>query len=69
MDNQAFSLNDFVRTPLASKFVNLSESTLEKLRVSGEGPPYYKPGKRVVLYKIQDLFDWLESNKKSSTSE
>jgi len=57
-----------MRTPQASQYLALSESTLNKLRVFGGGPRYIKSG-RAVLYDQRDLDDWLESHKRSSTSE
>lgn len=44
----------------AAKFVGLSESTLAKLRLNGNGPIYCKLGRRVV-YRPADLEDWLQS--------
>jgi hypothetical protein len=51
----------------AARMLNLSESTLAKLRLSGKGPVYCKLGRRVV-YRPEDLAAWLESNRRSSTS-
>jgi predicted DNA-binding transcriptional regulator AlpA len=44
----------------AAKFVGLSESTLAKLRLNGNGPLYCKLGRRVV-YRPADLELWLQS--------
>ena len=38
----------------AARFVGLSESTLAKLRLNGNGPTYCKLGRRVV-YRPADL--------------
>ena len=59
-------------TSEAAKIVRLSPRTLERLRVSGEGPRYIKagPGKRAkVLYRETDLAAWLEQFSYGSTSE
>ena len=59
-------------TSEAAKVVRLSPRTLERLRVSGEGPRYIKagPGKRAkVLYRESDLTAWLEQFSFGSTSE
>ncbi|WP_366145151.1 helix-turn-helix domain-containing protein [Maricaulis sp.] len=45
----------------------VSPSTLAKWRVTGAGPTFTKVGAR-VFYDQSDLFDWLEQNKRSSTS-
>ena len=52
----------------AAAFMNLSERTLEAYRVKGGGPPYYKLGRR-VCYKIGDLVEWVEGQRRTSTSQ
>ena len=49
-------------------YVSLSASTLNRLRVSGGGPRYAKLAGK-VLYDIRDLDQWIEDNKRGSTSE
>lgn len=48
--------------------LGLSESTLAKMRLSGDGPPYSKLGRRVV-YRPEDIEAWIASNRFRSTSE
>lgn len=57
-----------VLTPEASKIAKLSESSLEKRRISGDGPPFIKIGRR-VLYYPSDIHRWLASKKRVSTSD
>lgn len=45
----------------------VAPSTLAKWRVTGAGPTFTKVGAR-VFYDQADLFEWLEKNKRSSTS-
>ena len=52
----------------AARFVGLSESTLAKLRLNGNGPVYCKLGRRVV-YRPADLDRWLESRTARDTSD
>jgi excisionase family DNA binding protein len=52
----------------AARFVGLSKSTLDKLRISGGGPTYLQLGRR-VLYDVADLEAWLTSKRRSSTSD
>ena len=52
----------------AAKLVGLSESTLAKLRLNGNGPVYCKLGRR-VLYRPADLENWLQSRTTSDTSD
>jgi excisionase family DNA binding protein len=52
----------------AARFLGLSVSTLNKLRLSGNGPPYMKFGRR-VLYDLRDLEEWACEHRRSHTSE
>ena len=56
-----------VRAPDAAKYLGLSTSTLAKLRMSGIGPTFAKLGRRVVVYRLADLDDWLARNRRKST--
>jgi excisionase family DNA binding protein len=57
-----------LRPPAAAKYVGLSMSTLSKFRYLGGGPPYYQLG-RSIVYDLQDLDDWLEANRFTSTAQ
>lgn len=57
-----------VTTEAAARFVGLSESTLAKLRLNGNGPIYCKLGRRVV-YRPSDLEQWLQSRTTRDTSD
>lgn len=52
----------------AARYVGLSESTLAKLRLNGNGPTYCKLGRRVV-YRLTDLDQWLQSRTARDTSD
>jgi predicted DNA-binding transcriptional regulator AlpA len=52
----------------AAKAVGLARSTLAKLRLSGDGPVYYKLGRRVV-YRGEDLEAWLATRVARNTSD
>ena len=54
-------------TRAAARFVGLSHSTLEKLRVTGTGPTYLKLG-HIVRYLPEDLVQWLAARRTTSTS-
>ena len=47
---------------------SLSASYLNKLRVSGHGPPFRKIG-RAVLYDPGEVQEWLDRHSRSSTSD
>ena len=57
-----------VTAKVAARFVGLSESTLAKLRLNGNGPVYCKLGRRVV-YRPADLEQWLQSRTTRDTSD
>lgn len=61
-------LRSKLRTPEAAQYTGLAQSTLEKLRVSGEGSPFIRIG-RAVLYDPDDLDAWLAANRRKSTSD
>lgn len=52
----------------AAAYVGLSPRTLEKLRISGGGPEYLKPNRRVI-YETQSLDRWLRGTRRRSTSD
>jgi predicted DNA-binding transcriptional regulator AlpA len=54
------SFTKVVTASEAARLVGLSESTLAKLRLNGNGPTYCKLGRRVV-YRTVDLDEWLQS--------
>jgi predicted DNA-binding transcriptional regulator AlpA len=58
-----------LRTPEAANYLGLSASTLEKLRLWGTGPTYYKAGAKIVVYEQADLDAWLHARRQTSTSE
>ena len=57
-----------VTSKVAAAIVGLSESTLAKLRLNGNGPVYCKLGRRVV-YRPTDLDQWLQSRIARDTSD
>lgn len=48
--------------------LRLSPRTLERFRLSGEGPKFVKAGRR-VLYRQTDLDAWINSRIRTSTSD
>ena len=58
-----------LRTGDAAEYVGLAGSTLEKMRVTGTGPRYIKAGPRAVVYDTDDLDEWLEARRLTSTSD
>ena len=56
-----------LRTEGAARYVGLSVSTMNKLRLTGSGPQYFKL-LRTVVYDPDCLDAWLEANRRKSTS-
>ncbi len=54
------------RTPGAGNYVGLSASTLEKMRLSGDGPAFVRLGGRAIGYDIRDLDAWLDQQREST---
>ena len=58
----------FVIQTEAAEILRVSPRTLERLRVTGEGPRFVKIGRR-VLYRASDLEAWADTHTFGSTSE
>jgi predicted DNA-binding transcriptional regulator AlpA len=61
--------NGWLRAPAAASYVGLSVSTLAKMRVRGDGPPWTTAGARIVVYPVSGLDEWLAHRVRRSTSE
>ena len=59
---------DVMNTKEAAGSVRLGKPTLERFRISGDGPVYVKLGS-AVRYRKADLDAWLASRVTRSTSE
>ena len=60
--------HEFIQAAEVKEITGLSIATLAHLRYQGEGPRFYKPTPRTVLYKRSEVFDWLESSAQDATS-
>ena len=61
--------NQKLRPIEAALLLGFSQSTLAKMRLRGDGPPYAKLGKRIVVYDLSDLERWVSERKRTSTSQ
>jgi hypothetical protein len=52
----------------AARYLVVSRSFLNKLRVLGGGPAYFKIGSRIV-YALSDLDEWLAARRRTSTAD
>jgi hypothetical protein len=69
MEHSMHPIKRVLRTPAAADYVGLSASTLEKFRLTGNGPVYAKAGPKIVIYHVEDLDTWLAGTRRRSTSD
>ena len=70
MRHKTIAESAVMNTAEAAIYVGLAEGTLEKARVYGGGPKFVTLGGTTsVRYLIDDLDEWLEARRHSSTSE
>ena len=58
----------YLNTREAAEHLGLSTRTLDRYRVSGDGPVFLKLGGRVG-YLREDLDEWLRTRRRTSTSD
>lgn len=58
----------FDQTELA-KELGLSERSLERYRLQGNGPRYVRVGLRLIRYREEDVEAWLNQSLRTSTSD
>lgn len=54
-------MDQIFSTKEAADWLRASERTLERLRVTGDGPKFCRIGPRRVVYRAADLAEWLEA--------
>ena len=54
--------------PRGGRLSRLFGITLEKKRLTGDGPPFIRLG-RAIVYDTRDLDDWLAARRARSTSD
>jgi excisionase family DNA binding protein len=65
--SKVLSRTSMLTTGEAAAYLGLSVSYLNKLRVTGNGPAYFKLS-RAVRYRLEDLDDWASDRRFRSTS-
>ena len=63
-----FRLDDFMSSDDVGHFFGLSPRTLERFRLEGRGPSYFKFG-RIVRYRRAEVMKWAEAQLRTSTSD
>jgi predicted DNA-binding transcriptional regulator AlpA len=61
--------SECMRAPEAADYVALTVSTLSKMRLRGDGPPFLKLGPRAVAYRRADIDAWLATRVRRATSD
>jgi predicted DNA-binding transcriptional regulator AlpA len=67
MEAKLSAPNKYLTTKEAAHYVRLSESSLEKKRVFGDGPEFLKVGK-AVRYEQAALDTWMQLDRRTSTA-
>lgn len=52
---------------VAATHKKLTEAHLAQLRYKGQGPVYYNPTPRTILYKLSEVEKWIESSARLGT--
>ena len=58
----------YLNTRKAAEWLGLSPRTLDRYRVTGDGPPFFRFGNR-VRYALADLEVWASRRRRMSTSD
>jgi Helix-turn-helix domain len=67
-DANASAQRTFLTTKEAAAYLRLSEVTMCRRRIAGDGPPYRKFG-HCVRYNVVDLDAWAQAQTRVSTSQ
>lgn len=59
----------YLRTAPAAAYLDMGQSTLERLRIAGTGPVFRILGSRIVVYAIDDLDAYASRNIRTSTTQ
>ena len=60
--------SNYLNTREAAAWLSLSPRTLDRYRVSGDGPAFHRFGGR-VRYAVADLEEWASARRRASTSD
>ena len=59
----------YMKTDEAARYLGLSSSLLNKLRLTGGGPLFVRLAGRAIRYRRGDLDAWAEASAMASTSQ
>lgn len=58
----------YLKTDEAAELLGLSRRTLDRYRLTGDGPAFHKFGNS-VRYRLGDIETWADARRKTSTSD
>jgi hypothetical protein len=58
----------YVTAEEAARLLGLTSKTLANWRSNGDGPRFYRPSPKLVLYAVEDLNAWVERDGPRFTS-
>jgi excisionase family DNA binding protein len=61
-------MQELMTTPAVAEWTGLSQVTLRRWRIAGEGPRFVRLG-RAVRYRREDIADFVERRTYSSTTQ
>lgn len=61
-DSEPLDRERALDTHQASDLVGAAPITLAQWRARGEGPPFFRIGKRHIRYRLGDLLDWRDQH-------
>jgi len=65
----ALQSDTFLNTEDAARYLRLAPTTLNRLRVTGFGPPFLRLTPKCIRYRASDLRQWAEDQKHTSTAQ
>lgn len=66
--NETLDRERALTTRQAAPIVGAATSTLAQWRLLGEGPPFFRVGRRHVRYRLGDLLDWRDAHTHGRTA-
>lgn len=59
----------FLRPRQVAEIYNISLKCLAKWRIEGKGPSYRKIGRKLCLYSVEELEQWLEDHRRVTDTD
>jgi excisionase family DNA binding protein len=68
LDKEPVKSTKYLSVKESAKFLNKSEPTIRRI-IAAREIPFIRNGKKIILFKVSDLIDYLESKRVKSISE